>query len=296
MSSMRVTHQMLVERSISNMQRGLSRLGAAQEAISGGSLINKPSDSPSGTERAMALRDRIATQARYRSSAQDGLGWLSQVDSTLSSMTSSLQRVRDLTVRGSSTGGLSDANRQALAAEVTALREGILGQANQTYLGRPVFGGTTAGTHAYDPTGVYLGDGGQVSRVVGDGVTVPVNVTGTQAFGSGGPDDLFVVLGDIAAMMVDDPAALSAQLDRLDTAMERVTSTQATAGARYNQLTAAVASTDLDTTTLTTTLGELVNVDLPRASIELGLAEVGYQGALAATSRVIQPSLVQFLR
>ncbi len=62
MVTMRVTHQMLVERNISNLHRGMSRLAVAQNAISSGRAINKPSDDPAGTSAAMQLRDRIATE------------------------------------------------------------------------------------------------------------------------------------------------------------------------------------------------------------------------------------------
>ena len=41
---------------------------------------------------------------------------------------------------------------------------------------------------------------------------------------------------------------------------------------------------------------EIENVDLAEATIQLKMQEVGYQAALGATSRVIQPSLLDFLR
>lgn len=47
---------------------------------------------------------------------------------------------------------------------------------------------------------------------------------------------------------------------------------------------------------LTASLSDVENVDLPKATIELQLANVAYQAALGATSKVIQPSLLDFLR
>ncbi|MEO2105974.1 MAG: flagellar hook-associated protein 3, partial [Actinomycetota bacterium] len=41
---------------------------------------------------------------------------------------------------------------------------------------------------------------------------------------------------------------------------------------------------------------EAEDVDLPETIMELQLQEVAYQAALNATSRVIQPSLLDFLR
>ncbi len=47
---------------------------------------------------------------------------------------------------------------------------------------------------------------------------------------------------------------------------------------------------------LTTALSDMEDVDLARATVDLHLQEVAYQAALSATSRVIQPSLLDFLR
>jgi flagellar hook-associated protein 3 FlgL len=38
------------------------------------------------------------------------------------------------------------------------------------------------------------------------------------------------------------------------------------------------------------------DVDLPKTIMEMQLQQIAYQAALAATARVVQPSLVDFLR
>ena len=47
---------------------------------------------------------------------------------------------------------------------------------------------------------------------------------------------------------------------------------------------------------LSTRLSNLENTDLAEATVNLNLQQVAYQAALAATARVMQPSLVDFLR
>ena len=46
---------------------------------------------------------------------------------------------------------------------------------------------------------------------------------------------------------------------------------------------------------LSTRLSNLENTDLAQATVDLNLQQVAYQSALAATARVMQPSLVDFL-
>ena len=45
-----------------------------------------------------------------------------------------------------------------------------------------------------------------------------------------------------------------------------------------------------------TSLNDIESIDLPKTLTDLKLQEVAYQASLAAASRVIQPSLMDFLR
>ena len=79
--------------------------------------------------------------------------------------------------------------RTGLAAEVKSLRDNLLQVANTKFNSRPVFGGTTTETNAYDAaTGAFIGDTNPVTRTVGDGVSVAVDANGPAVFGSGSTD------------------------------------------------------------------------------------------------------------
>ena len=47
---------------------------------------------------------------------------------------------------------------------------------------------------------------------------------------------------------------------------------------------------------MTNSLAEVENIDLPKTIVELQMQEVAYKAALGATARVVQPSLLDFLR
>ncbi|MGH3497779.1 MAG: flagellar hook-associated protein FlgL [Nocardioidaceae bacterium] len=293
--NMRVTQRMLMDRSLANLQGGLARLGQAQDRVSSGKAISRPSDSPLGTAQAMALRAQLAAQVRYKAAASDGVTRLGQTDSTLSSMMSSVQRVRDLTVHGSNTGSMGVDARQAIAAEVTQLRSSLIGDANTTYLGRPIFGGTTTNTAAYDNNGNYIGDAGTVNRTVGDGISVRADVRGDEAFGAPG-SDLFTVVNDIATHLTTNPSALSADLGRLDAVMGQMKTAQAGEGARLSRMTDVQTNSDSISISLSASLSSIEDVDIASASTDLAMSQLAYQAALASTAKVIQPSLAQFLQ
>ncbi len=292
---MRITERHIATSTLNNLQKSLGRSGQLQEQLSSGRLINKPSDSPTGTIASMQLRSENRTVQQYSRNANDGLAWLSTIDGALTTATSQTSRVRDLVLQGLNTGSATDGSRDALAAEVDSLRESLIGLSNTRYLDRPIFGGNTAGGAAYDGTGSYVGDAGEVTRTVGDGAAVRVNLTGPEVFGTG-DDNLFNVLTSIADKLRTDPAGLAEDLSRLDAVTDRIKTSLSQVGARYNRVENMRDSADNRILTLNSQQSEVEDIDLPKTIMEMQLQETAYQAALSATAKVIQPSLVDFLR
>ncbi|HEY0905083.1 MAG TPA: hypothetical protein VGE14_14445, partial [Marmoricola sp.] len=87
MSTVRMTQGMMNRQAQTGLQAGLNRLAKVQEQLSTGRVINRPSDDPTGATSAMRLRTSVAEQRQYVRNANDGLGWLDQADSTLTSVT-----------------------------------------------------------------------------------------------------------------------------------------------------------------------------------------------------------------
>lgn len=295
MSTPRITQRLMVERSLGSLQTGLGRLARSQEQLSTGRVINRPSDSPTGTNDAMRLRTQITSDTQHARNASDGLSYLGQTDSTLTSMLDTVRRARDLMVQGASTGSQGPEARAALAAEMTQIREGLLSLANTQHMGRPIFAGTSAGAAAYDAAGTFLGDPFPVERTVGEGVTVAVNTNGPAAF-SAGADNLFAVLGEAIDRLTAAPDQLGDSLTRLDAVAGQMRTALADVGTRYGRVERAMSTLTDNNLTNTSALSEVENVDIAKAVVDLQLQEVAYQAALGATARVIQPSLLDFLR
>jgi flagellar hook-associated protein 3 FlgL len=294
---MRVTDGSITTRVLANLQRNVARSAKIQEHLSSGKQINRPSDSPTGTVSSMQLRGEQRINEQYSRNAADGLGWLDTVDNTLTQSLTQLNRARDLTIQSQS-GTSTPQSREAIAVEIDNIRQSLIGAANTTYLGRPVFGGTTAGSAAYNSNGVYQGDDGQVLRTIGSNAQVRVGESGPNVFGDGTTSpDLFAVLEGLAtSLRNNDPAALHAGQDDLDTAATAIKSTLSDIGARYNRV-SQMSETALDrVVTLKSQISDVEDIDLPQTIMEMQLQETAYQAALAATAKVIQPSLIDYLR
>lgn len=291
----RVTEGSIHTRVLANLQRSLAKGDKILEQMSSGKQINRPSDSPTGTVSAMQLRTETRANERYARNADDGLAWLDTVENTLASTSTLVNRARDLTLQGLSTTNGGQAG-EALAGEIDQIRASMIAQANTNFLDRPVFGGTVAGSVAYDSNGTYVGDYGQTKRTVGANSQVRVDTAGPDAFGSG-DTQMFAVLKSISdSIRSGDSAKLTNDLKNLDKAGIVVRTAISDAGSRYSRITQ-MKDMALDRSlTVASRLSEIEDIDLPKTIMEMKLQETSYQAALAASAKVIQPSLIDYLR
>lgn len=297
----RVTHQTVMRSTLAHLQQNLGRTADLQAKLSSGKVITKPSDDPSGAADALRLRGDIRATTQYGRNADDGVGWLTAIDSALQSSVNALLRVRNLTVQGASTGVHSEPSREALATEIEGIREELLGLANTTYLGRSVFAGTSNAGVAFDDTGTYQGvPGATVERRVAPDHTIRADADGVGAFGdaaSADPDQLsvFVLLDTIVADLRAGND-VSGHLDAIDVRRNAMLRELADVGARHGQMMDAQRTIADSLQSLETRLSGVEDIDLAEVILELQMQEVAYTGALGAAARVLQPSLMDFLR
>ena len=101
---MRITQRAVALTSLQGLNRNLDAVGKLQQQLTSGRLISAPSDSPTGTNKAMQTRGEQAAAAQQGRNISDAKSWLEQADSTLRQMLDTTRRVRDLTVQGLNSG------------------------------------------------------------------------------------------------------------------------------------------------------------------------------------------------
>ncbi|BCY15139.1 flagellin [Actinoplanes sp. L3-i22] len=310
-SSPRVTESSVRTRTMASLQRNLGRTQQAQDQISSGKQLNRPSDSPTGTVTALQLRGEVRANKKYSANADDAVGRLGVVQDNLQSSVELLTVARNLTLEARNGGQSTPEANKARAAQLEQLKGNLVQFANSKYLDRPVFGGSTPDSSAYDNSGKFVGEGaGETLRAIGPNAKVRVDVRGPEVFGADqiddpagsgtkvdNPNQMFKVLDNIIdAMKSGDADALDTGLQNLDKASDLVKSTLSDVGARYNRVTQMKQSSEDRLMSVSSQLSDIEDVDLPKAIMELQLQQTSYQAALAATAKVIQPSLIDFLR
>ena len=296
----RITQRTVSNTMMNGLQSNLGRLQKLQEQLSSGKQVSRPSDSPVKTVESLQFRSNIRRTEQYVRNADDGLAMLGVADAALTSGLDMTRRARELVLQGMN-DTVNPEGRAALASELRSLRDGVLAVSNTRYLDRPVFGGNSAASDAYSAGGTYTGDQGAVIRTVAPGVEVAVNVPGDKVFGpDGDASQLFAVLSELAdALETAGPGMhgrLNAGLVNLDKGIDRVISTLGQIGARTNRLETVRSTAEGQLINLTNSLSEVEDIDLPKTIVDLQMQEVAYKAALGATARVVQPSLLDFLR
>lgn len=284
---------------LAGISAAAARLARSTDEVSSGRAIHKPSDDVVGTDKALELRRALAAEDRFSRASSDAGAWLSTTDTALQQGLRVLQRVRELTVQAGS-GANSPTARSALATEVRGLRDDVLSVANTTYLGRPVFGGTTGEARAFsEVAGVVTpaadAGTGSVVRDLAPGVGVRVDTAGTAAFGEGA-DSVFAVLDRVATAMTTGAAASSATLADIDAALGRMTTALTDVGTRMSRVESLRTTGAERSLALTSAKADVEEVDLAKSLMELSLHERAYQAALGAAARTSTPTLLDFLR
>ena len=291
----RVTNQTLAQSALRNLQSNLSDLSKLQNRASSRQAITKPSDDPTGT--ADSLRIRAAQQAseQYGRNIDDGNGWLATVDSALTGSVALLQKVRDLTLQGANEGALSPAAKNAIAVELETLGGELLTVANRSYLGRNVFAGNSNVGAAFNADFSHNGTpASTVQRRIGEDATVRVDSDGAAVFGEG-EDSVFTLIGNIVADL-NNGINVGYRLEKLDERLQIISGHHAEVGTRQVQLERAEEANMEKSVALEAQRSGVEDVDLARVILDLKLQETSYQGALAVTARVLQPTLMDFLR
>lgn len=295
MSITRVTQGSTVAAAQRNLQSAMHRLASAQDKASSLKEISRPSDNPAATAEALQIRAAQRAADQHGRNVDNAQGWLSTADTALSTATNLLHQVRDLVLTGASQGALPQSSRDALALQLENLQAELLRTANASYLGRSVFAGTSDAGAAFTAEGSFTGvPDAAVHRRVGENTTVRVDADGEAAFGSGATSVFALVASLAEDLRAGEP--VGPRLTEVDQRLGSILAAQASIGATHATVLKAADALADQRVNLEAARSGLEDADLATVALELQTQELGYRAALAASAKVIQPSLMDYLR
>ncbi len=290
----RVTAQMSMTAATARLQAGAAKLAQLTDQATTLKAIGRPSDDPVGTATAMQVRKDQAANAQWSRNADDAASWLATTDSALGDVYSVLSKVRDLTVQAANSGTMGDADRDALVTEFQGLATDLASSANTKYGTRSVFAGASTSATVFDPTSGWASSSAPVDRRIGDGTTVRVDTAGASVFGTGA-DSVFATISSIVTDL-QNGVNVNPRLNDLDARIDTVRGAQAEVGVRHAAAIAAQSSLKSASVDLEARRSSVEDKDLAKAVLDLQVQQTTYQAALAVTAKVLQPTLMDYLR
>lgn len=299
---LRVTQGMMSAQLLRNITNNVRTMSGHENQLSTGRKINKPSDDPVGITYALRYRSEIAMNDQYQRNIDSAKSAIEHTDSILGQINEVLQRANELTVRGLNGTNPQEALK-AIGAEMGQLYQEAVVLGNDQFNGKYTFNGQLTDQKPYDAAIApnQNTDTQKINYQFAAGVTIPVNTTGNDVFGKGGPsgdpDNLFSVLKGLqAAFTTGDRTTASDLLGKLNSRFNTFLQVRSEVGARSNR----VDLMDNRLKDLGLNLDELSgkteDADMAEVITKLKLDENVYQASLSSGSKIIQPSLVDYLR
>jgi len=307
---LRITSNMMGRNLLQNLEAAQGKMTDLQNMMSSGHRISKPSDDPAGIENALSIKGSLTMVKQWKSNADDAISYLSMTDSTLGDVSAMLQRARELAVQGASDTSSPQA-RKALAQEVDQIAAQIRMLANSKMGNKYIFSGTKTDTQPLPPpSSGFVGSTNLIQFDLGNNTPMPISVDGQGIF----VNPLGVKLlsdGPVTPWPPSNPGILDtlshelqsgtsstigATLNGIDANIDNILGNRAVVGARINRVTAISSQLDTTSNNLTANLSSIQDTDISKTIIDFQTQQNIYSAALSIGAKIIQPSLIDYMR
>lgn len=294
---MRITQSMMSNSMLRNLSNSYSDLNKYSEQLSSGKKITKPSDDPVVATKGMSYRTEVRDVAQYKRNLSEAQTWIDNSDSALSNATSALQRLRELAVQASN-GTYEEGQRGNIAEEVDQLKEQLATIANTQVNEKYIFNGSATNTAP-----VTINDDGSttvdfnsnaVNLTLSKGVDVKINVDGGAVFGN----KLFDDLNNFSAALRSDGSDedLDQYIGLIDENINNLVNERADIGARMNRMDLVESRLGDQELSATELMSNNEDAEMEEVIMNLTSQEAVHRAAMSAGARIIQPTLMDFLR
>jgi flagellar hook-associated protein 3 FlgL len=301
---MRVTQGMLTGNMLRNLSASYARLGKYQDQLATGKKINRPSDDPVIAMKGMVYRTNLTEVEQFKRNFSEAYNWIENSDAALDKATQALQRIRELVVQASN-DTYEVSQRAAISEEIKQLTEHLASIANTKVGDKYIFNGTDTLKQPVDLSQtppVVSKNTDEIKIELSKGIYIPVNVNPTKIFnydntakGNGLFSDLEFLNNDLndATKSGKD---ISQYLSYIDQHINNLLSARAELGARLNRVELMEERIDQQEVIAHRILSDNEDADIERVITDLKTQESVHRAALGVGARIIQPTLLDFLR
>jgi len=269
--------------------------------LSSGLRVNSISDDPSAASQSIRLNNQISRIDTFIQTAATQTSMLQITDSTLGEVVSQLTSAISLAVQAAN-GTLNGSNLQAVAQQITGIRDQILALANTSYQGRYLFAGSQGQTKPFAlntatlPAGVlYSGDAIAQSIETPGGQRIQITLPGTAIFGSasGALSTINQLLADLNSGA--SSSTLAADSSALTDALHQVSAQRSVLNSSLSTIQSTGNYAQTQEAQLKTQQGTLVAADPASVATQLKSNQIQYQALLSVITSLQKINLFDYL-
>jgi flagellar hook-associated protein 3 FlgL len=285
--------------------------------------INQPSDDPIAAAKLLELRTDKVNNEQYVFNGQMAGTFLNNTDIAISDLTEIVLRAKEIALNQSSQASSNDETRMGASEEISQLYANAVSVANRRIGDRYLFGGFKTQKPPVDPEGSYTGDGGQIMVEIASEVFLTVNVPGSEVFNTQphfaqqsqrnyksdslskdatrneNPENinLFSEIQNLKTGLISgNLEVVRGTLERFDQLHSRLVATRSKIGSRLQGLSSTNQAIERHNITNANLSSKLEDADIAQVATDLGKEESVFRSSLASSKRLIQPTLLDFLR
>ena len=285
---------------LADLQQSQTAVNTALQEVATGKSVTVPSDNPAAAADMVQNTIESKNVDQYTQNVSSMLSMVQTADSSIGSVVTSLTQAISLGTEGAN-GTNNTSNLQSIAEQVQGILQGVVAQANTSYQGTYLFGGTETSATPYSASSssssgyTYNGNNDTNSVAVGDDMNVQVNLPGSQIFSSSSADVLGSLNSLVTALQSGDTAQIQSATSAVSSALQYVDQQRVFYASAENQLNSQETYLQQETVNLTSQQNSLVDVDEAQAATDLSQAETANNAAEAAAAKVLPETLLNYL-
>jgi len=294
---MRITQSMLQNNMLQNIFKSQAQMNKYLNQINTGKKIEYPSDDPVIAMKGIGYRTEVTEVGQYRRNSTEVWKWMDHTDDVLDKATKVIQRLDYLAVQAAS-DTYSENERQSIAEEVEQLKLQMVELGNTQVSGSYIFNGTNSdqpplsvNENTGEVTFNFNDDLKNVEIEVAKGVKMQVNIHPDKIFN----EDIFNSIQNFQENL-ESGGDFNVNIGELKESLDAIVDTRASLGARMNRMELIDDRLEQQEIIATDIMMKNEGVDFEEAVTKLLTEEVLHRAALSATAKIIQPSLIDFLR
>ena len=324
---MRITNASMVRSHLYDTQNNLTNMSKINQQISTGKVINTVSDDPHKAIKIMNINNEIKYTEKYNYNIDESVGWMNTTDGALDNVGNLLGEIKE-TILKVGNGTYSQNEMKSLNADINEKIKQLADTLNSTYGGKYLFAGTNVddapitvienpdGTvkleFSKDKNGQTIPNTDDLKADISSGINIDYNISVGEILnikdGNGNTVNLLDEINNLSTLMNDiangdeqtaakaKETLLNDTKGKIDTLFDHVVNERTSLGVRVSTAEKIKELNDEDILNIQDVLSKTQDTDVVEKFIELKSAEMIYQASIQVGAKLIQPTILDYIR